>query len=98
MGTVFTNQMTASRQFEGDGARDEFPFDFDVFDSGDVTISLDGETVETGFHVTLGRSGTGAGSAAARGAARGGAASSNLKPHRHRVFGSILRGPCGCAA
>ncbi|WP_289079191.1 hypothetical protein [uncultured Thalassospira sp.] len=71
MGTVFTNQMTASRQFEGDGARDEFPFDFDVFDSGDVAISLDGETVETGFHVTLGRSGTGAGSTAARGAARG---------------------------
>lgn len=55
MGTVFSNQIRASRLFEGDGIRDRFPFDFAVFDPTDIRVSLDGEPVETGFHITLGQ-------------------------------------------
>ena len=35
MGAVFANQIRAAIAFVGDGARETFPFDFDVFDAGD---------------------------------------------------------------
>ena len=53
MGAVFTNQATASIGYQGDGARTDFPFGFDVFDSGDVQVSLNGAMVTTGFHIAL---------------------------------------------
>jgi hypothetical protein len=53
MGAVFANQVRASIAFVGDGAREEFPFDFDVFDAGDVRVSLDGTQIDTGFHIAL---------------------------------------------
>jgi len=53
MGAVFANQVRASIAFVGDGAREEFPFDFDVFDTGDVRVSLDGSETDTGFDIAL---------------------------------------------
>lgn len=61
MGTVFTNQISASRAFVGDGARDQFAFDFAVFDPGDIRVLHDGEQIETGFHIALGQTDEGAG-------------------------------------
>ena len=53
MGAVFANQVRASIAFVGDGARDTFPFDFDVFDAGDVRVAINGTETETGFHIAL---------------------------------------------
>ncbi|PKR58413.1 hypothetical protein [Thalassospira lohafexi] len=53
MGAVFTNQATASIGYHGDGARTDFPFGFDVFDVGDVQVSVNGAVVTTGFHIAL---------------------------------------------
>ena len=53
MGAVFANQIRATIAFVGDGARDKFPFDFDVFDAGDLRITIDGNEIETGFHIAL---------------------------------------------
>ncbi len=53
MGAVFANQIRASIAFVGDGVRETFPFDFDVFDTGDVRISIDGAETDTGFHIAL---------------------------------------------
>ena len=53
MGAVFTNQATASIGYHGDGARTDFPFGFDVFDAGDVQVSVNGTVVTTGFHIAL---------------------------------------------
>ncbi|MBP3127774.1 hypothetical protein [Thalassospira sp. ER-Se-21-Dark] len=53
MGAVFANQIRAAIAFVGDGTRDTFPFDFDVFDEGDVRISIDGTETDTGFHIAL---------------------------------------------
>jgi len=55
MGTVFTNQTSASRAFVGDGVRLSFGFDFAVFDDSDIKITLDDVALDTGFHVTLAR-------------------------------------------
>jgi hypothetical protein len=53
MGAVFANQVRASIAFFGDGARDTFPFDFDVFDVGDVRVAINGTESDTGFHIAL---------------------------------------------
>ncbi|NIY76968.1 hypothetical protein HED22_15040 [Thalassospira sp. HF15] len=53
MGAVFANQVRASIAFVGDGARDTFPFDFDVFDAGDVRVAINGTETDTGFHIAL---------------------------------------------
>lgn len=53
MGAVFSNQLIASTRFVGDGGRDAFPFDFDVFDAGDLRISVNDVHIETGFHIAL---------------------------------------------
>lgn len=53
MGAVFSNQLSASTRFVGDGERDAFPFDFDVFDAGDLRISVNDVDIETGFHIAL---------------------------------------------
>jgi hypothetical protein len=53
MGAVFANQIRAAIAFVGDGARETFPFDFDVFDAGDVRVVIDGSETETGFHIAL---------------------------------------------
>ncbi|MBO6581143.1 MAG: hypothetical protein JJ972_19175, partial [Thalassospira sp.] len=53
MGAVFANQIRAAIAFVGDGTRDTFPFDFDVFDAGDVRISINGTETDTGFHIAL---------------------------------------------
>ena len=38
MGAVFANQIRATIAFVGDGARDKFPFDFDVFDESSFIL------------------------------------------------------------
>ncbi|KJE34377.1 hypothetical protein UF64_14905 [Thalassospira sp. HJ] len=53
MGAVFANQIRAAIAFVGDGVRETFPFDFDVFDAGDVRVVIDGSETETGFHIAL---------------------------------------------
>ncbi|KZD00389.1 MULTISPECIES: hypothetical protein [unclassified Thalassospira] len=53
MGAVFANQIRAAIAFVGDGARTSFPFDFDVFDVGDVRVAIDGSETDTGFHIAL---------------------------------------------
>jgi len=53
MGAVFANQVRASIAFVGDGARDTFPFDFDVFDAGDIRVAINGTESDTGFHIAL---------------------------------------------
>ncbi|WP_336233495.1 hypothetical protein [Thalassospira sp. CH_XMU1458] len=53
MGAVFANQIRAAIAFVGDGARDTFPFDFDVFDAGDVRVAINGTETDTGFHIAL---------------------------------------------
>ncbi|MEQ8286062.1 hypothetical protein [Thalassospira sp.] len=57
MGTVFSNQQVASIRFEGDGARTAFPFDFEVFDSSDLRITVDEHDIISGFHISLGTGG-----------------------------------------
>ncbi|MBO6886563.1 MAG: hypothetical protein JJ871_00745 [Thalassospira sp.] len=53
MGADFATQIRAAIAFVGDGTRDTFPFDFDVFDAGDVRISINGTETDTGFHIAL---------------------------------------------
>ncbi|MCC9623931.1 hypothetical protein LPB41_19810 [Thalassospira sp. MA62] len=53
MSAIFANRVSASVRFDGDGVRNAFPFDFDVFDAGDISVSLDGQVLDRGYHVTL---------------------------------------------
>lgn len=53
MGAVFANQIRASIAFVGDGVRDAFPFDFDVFDESDVSVRVNDQPTESGFHIAL---------------------------------------------
>lgn len=61
MGAVFTNQVTASVGYQGDGLRKSFPFGFDVFDAGDVQVSINGSVVTGGLHIALANGDTGTG-------------------------------------
>ncbi|MBX2831271.1 MAG: hypothetical protein KTR23_08850 [Rhodospirillales bacterium] len=57
MGTVFSNQQVASIRFDGDGVRTAFPFDFEVFDSSDVRVTINEDDITSGFHISLGTGG-----------------------------------------